>query len=214
MSRLTDMIYQRSKILEQFSKDAPALKYDKLELQLFEPSAGWIDARFFVNDKETDTFDISDVYIPFEDIKIWLEEVVQHRFECTPTGLNIDSEGYNVMMYYEPLFFDQDQFMLNDAPLCGLFYVYNSGRKKITTAAYCKTKQLVELFYKTILTYAETMLKKDPSFADDWILPEADCNIEDEDVAIKETFKRMFVSEDIEKFLSDSNGEKRFMKIR
>ena len=174
-----------------------------------------MDAYIYVNDEEKLCINMSDVYNPFEDIKTWLEEIVKHRFACTGSGVNMDCEGYHIVMYYEPLFYTTDQQMFGGADLTGLFYVYDSYDKKIVCKAYVKMKDLVELFYKTILSYAETMVKQDESFMDDWILPMAGKHKEEEEEkAIQETYNRLFVSELIEKILDNERGDKRFEKIK
>lgn len=214
MNKTNDLLIQRGKLLQEFAENIPTLT-DRMRLLLKENDCGWIDAYIYVNDEEKLCINMSDVYNPFEDIKTWLEEIVKHRFACTGSGVNMDCEGYHIVMYYEPLFYTTDQQMFGGADLTGLFYVYDSYDKKIVCKAYVKMKDLVELFYKTILSYAETMVKQDESFVDDWILPMAGKHKEEEEEkAIQETYNRLFVSELIEKFLDNERGDKRFEKIK
>ena len=208
-------LHERSRILEKYAVNIPD-KTDNISLQLDDPHDGWIDMHMFVNGKEKALINASDVYEPFVDIKEWLESIVSHIFDFTPSAVNIFDESYNYILYYEPLFYQDDELLLRPpSELCGLFYVYDSYEYKIVADAYCKTSEFVRTFYETIVSYAKKN-RENELFVTDWI--EGAYNkewgkMDDDDPRIKDIFIMKVSSKLIERFLSNKNGTTRFVQI-
>lgn len=215
MNKNNNIMLLRGKLMQEFAENIPATT-DRMRFLLEGPEFGWMDMYFYINDGEEQGFNISNVYNPFQDIKEWLEQIVEHRFDFIPCAVNIDCESYNVVMYYETLFYTSDEQLLGNPQMNGLFYIYDSLGKEIMLSAYCNTKELVKLLYTTIRDHAKDMLEhRYEDWMDDWILPEAgDYKDEDEEKVIQETYNRLFVSETIEKYLEDENSERKYKKVK
>lgn len=215
MNKNNNIMLLRGKLMQEFAENIPATT-DRMRFLLEGPEFGWMDMYFYINDGEEQGFNISNVYNPFQDIKEWLEQIVEHRFDCIPCAVNIDCESYNVVMYYEPLFYTSDEQLLGNLQMNGLFYIYDSLGREIMLSAYCNTKELVKLLYTTIRNHAKGLMEyRYEDWMDDWILPETgDYKDEDEEKAIRETYNRLFVSETIEKYLEDEDSERKYKKVK
>ena len=212
-----NLLLARSKLFAKYAEEMPS-KADKLELQLDYPDCGWLKMHFMVNDEEKLLIAVSDVYEPFEDIRDWLEQIVKHIFDFTPTGVRIYDESDDYLLYYEPFFFHSDELLTKHPPqLDGLFYIYDSYEKKIVSEAVVETKKLVCSFYESILNFAKESSKCE-EFVDDWIqgaynreYAEYD---DDDDPRVKEIFINKVSSPVVEEFLNDKNSTKRFIPIK
>ena len=212
-----NLLLARSKLFAQYAEKMPS-KADKLELQLDYPDCGWLKMHFIVNDEEQLLIAASDVYEPFEDIRDWLEQIVKHIFDFTPTGVRIYDESDDYLLYYEPFFFHSDELLTKHPPqLDGLFYIYDSYEKKIVSEAVVETKKLVRSFYESILNFAKESSKRE-GFVDDWIqgaynheYAEYD---DDDDPRVKEIFINKVTSPEVEEFLNDENSTTRFIPIK
>lgn len=215
MNKNNNIMLLRGKMMQEFAENIPATT-DRMRFLLEGPEFGWMDMYFYINDGEEQGFNISNVYNPFQDIKEWLEQIVEHRFDFIPCAVNIDCESYNVVMYYEPLFYTSDEQLLGNPQMNGLFYIYDSLVREIMLSAYCNTKELVKLLYTTIRNHAKGLMEyRYEDWMDDWILPETgDYKDEDEEKAIRETYNRLFVSETIEKYLEDEDSERKYKKVK
>lgn len=215
MNKNNNIMLLRGKLMQEFAENIPATT-DRMRFLLEGPEFGWMDMYFYINDGEEQGFNISNVYNPFQDIKEWLEQIVEHRFDFIPCAVNIDCESYNVVMYYEPLFYTSDEQLLGIPQMNGLFYIYDSLGREIMLSAYCNTKEFVRLMYTTIRDHAKGLMEyRYEDWMEDWILPEAgDYKDEDEEKAIQETYKRLFVSETIEKYLEDEDSERKYKKVK
>ena len=212
-----NLLLERSKLLKKYALDLPN-SFDEVHLNIDYPEYGWMDTNVIVNGEEQDVIIISDADDPFEDIKEWLENIVQHRFDFVPFGVKIETEDYDVLMYYEPVFYPRDTLYTSEPySLCGIFYIYDTIEDKIVAEAFCDTKEFVKNVYTDILNYAERVSKID-SFVDDWIASafnEEYAKYEDEkDPAIKELFIKKIKSTFIEDFLSDDTSNTRFLVIK
>ena len=212
-----NLLLERSKLFAKYAESMPD-KADKLELQLDYPDCGWIDMHFKVNDEEKLMISASDVYEPFEDIREWLEQIVKHIFDFTPTGIRIYDEFDDYLLYYEPFFFHSDELLTNDPPpLDGLLYIYDSCEKKIVLEAICETKELVKSFYETILSFAKKSSKHE-EFVDDWIARaynhewgEFD---DDDDPRVKDIFINKVTSPKVEAFINDKDSTTKYIPIK
>jgi hypothetical protein len=212
-----NLLLARSKLFAKYAEKMPS-KADKLELQLDYPDCGWLKMHFIVNDEEKLLIAASDVYEPFEDIRDWLEQIVRHIFDFTPTGVRIYDESDDYLLYYEPFFFHSDELLTKHPPqLDGLFYIYDSYEKKIVSEAVVETKKLVRAFYESILNFAKESSKRE-EFVDDWIqgaynreYAEYD---DDDDPRVKEIFINKITSPVVEEFLNDENSTTRFIPIK
>jgi len=210
-------LLERSKLYAKYAEKMPSMT-DKLELQLDYPDCGWLKMHFIVNDEEKLLIAASDVYEPFEDIRDWLEQIVRHIFDFTPTEVRIYDESDDYLLYYEPFFFHSDELLTKHPPqLDGLFYIYDSYEKKIVSEAVVETKKLVRAFYESILNFAKESSKRE-EFVDDWIqgaynreYAEYD---DDDDPRVKEIFINKITSPVVEEFLNDENSTTRFIPIK
>lgn len=212
-----NLLLERSKLFAGYAENMPC-KADKLELQLDYPDCGWLNMHFIVNGEEKLKISASAVYEPFEDIRDWLEQIVKQIFDFTPTGVRIYDEYDDYLLYYEPFFFQSDELLVKHPPkLDGLFYIYDSGEKKIVSEAVCETKQLVKSLYESILTFAKESSKRD-EFVDDWIQGAYNSDYakydDDDDPRMKEIFINKVTSPIVEKFLGDKNCDVRFIPIK
>ena len=212
-----NLLLERSKLFAKYAESIPN-KADKLELQLDYPDYGWIDMHFKVNDDEKILISASDVYEPFEDIREWLEEIVKHIFDFTPTGVKIYDEVDDYLLYYEPFFFHSDELLTNNPPLLdGLFYIYDSSEKEIVANAVCETKSIVRSLYESISNFAKESSERE-EFVDDWIWQAYNQDLSDykdvDDPAIRNIFIQKVTSPVIEQFLSDEYSTIRFRPIK
>jgi hypothetical protein len=206
----------RAKLLEQYANAIPSLD-DKVSLQMDFPKYGWIDMHIAINDEEKIVINASNVYEPFGDIREWLENIVNHIFDFIPYGMNICCEAYNVILYYDPILYQDDELLfMGDAQLCGIFYIYDGYSRKIVTNGFCETKELVRAFYSTIVAYANNVRERD-DFIDHWVegaYNEEWGSLGDDDPAIKDIFINKIKSPIIEKFLYDENATTRFIPVK
>lgn len=212
-----NLLLERSKLFAKYAESIPN-KADKLELQLDYPDYGWIDMHFKVNDDEKILISASDVYEPFEDIREWLEEIVKHIFDFTPTGVKIYDEVDDYLLYYEPFFFHSDELLTNNPPLLdGLFYIYDSSEKEIVANAVCETNSIVRSLYESISNFAKESSER-KEFVDDWIWQAYNQDLSDykdvDDPAIRNIFIQKVTSPVIEQFLSDEYSTIRFRPIK
>lgn len=142
-----------SKIAEWENKEL-----DDVLFEFAPPQYGWIDTVVRVNGKKIYDFPISNVWNPFLNMKIWMEEIMSDKLS---SEMVIDCEGGCLVFHYErfrcdngiydPLY--NGSYENEDNCSTGLFYIYsNCGR--IVTLAYCNTKKLVYRLYSALLKYA------------------------------------------------------------
>ena len=203
-----NLLLERSKLFAKYVENMPS-KPDQLELQLDYPDNVWINMHFKVNDEEKLMITASDVYEPFEDIRDWLEQIVKHIFDFTPTGVRIYDESDDYLLYYEPFFFHSDELLTTEPPqLDGLFYIYDSCEKKIVSDAVCETKTLVRSLYESILSFAKESSKRE-EFVDDWIVRAYNHEygqFDEDDPRVKDIFINKVTSPAVEAFLNNKDS--------
>ena len=213
---MNNLLMERSNLFAKYAEKMPRKAY-KLELQLDYPDNGWILMHFIVNGEEKLKIETSYVYEPFENIRDWLEYLVKHIFDFAPSGVRINDESDDYLLYYEPFFFHSDELLTKHPPkLDGLFYIYDSYEKKIVSDAVCETKKLVRSIYESVLNFAKEASKRD-EFVDDWT--EHAYNEEwakyddDDDPRVKEIFINKVTSPVVEKFLGDKNSDVKYIPV-
>lgn len=154
----------RSKLYQEVAswEDKP---FDEIFFEFSDPSFGWIDISIYVNGKKMHTFSISQVFPPFDDIKKWLEDIVDSQKPYT--GLFFDTETQDIVFHYERLqvaesgcrrkFVDQDpdkdEWEKFNTPDYGLFYIYDSSLDELPVVCHCESKKLISALYNGIMFY-------------------------------------------------------------
>lgn len=156
------LLTERSRILAKYGEKLPQLS-DRVEFDFDKPNSGWIELMIQVNDEEANTLGLSSAFEPFQDMKEWLEDIVNNDKRCSKktSVLEIECEGYEAVIYYEPVFEKRD---INT----GIFYVYDTSEDKIWADAYCETSVFVKSVYKAIVDYAIEMAFT-PDFVEEWV---------------------------------------------
>ena len=156
------LLTERSRILAKYGEKLPQLS-DRVKFDFDKPNSGWIELMIQVNDEEANTLGLSSAFEPFQDMKEWLEDIVKNDKKCSKktSVLEIDCEGYEAVIYYEPVFEQKD---INT----GIFYVYDTSEDKIWANAYCETSVFVKSVYKAIVDYAIEMALT-PDFVEEWV---------------------------------------------
>lgn len=156
------LLIERSRILAKYGERLPQLS-DRVEFDFDKPNSGWIELMIQVNDEEANTLGLSSAFEPFQNMKEWLEDIVNNDKRCSKktSVLEIDCEGYEAVIYYEPVFEQKD---INT----GIFYVYDTSEDKIWADAYCETSVFVKSVYKAIVDYAIEMAFT-PDFVEEWV---------------------------------------------
>jgi hypothetical protein len=210
------LLLERSKLFARYAENMPS-KVDMVELHLDDPYCGLIKMHFKVNGVETLLITASNAYEPFVDIREWLEQIVKHIFDFSPTGVRIYDEFDDYLLYYEPFFFQSNELLTNHPPILdGLFYIYDSCEKKIVSEAVVETKRLVRVFYESIHDFAKESIKSD-GLVVDWIQGAYNneyAKYDDDDPRVKEIFLNKVTSPIVEKFLNDKNGTTKFIPVR
>ena len=213
---LKEWLLERARLYGKYADNISA-RLDNISIKLDYPDRGWIDTHIILNGEETELFEISWCNDPFEDIRLWLEYIVQHIFDYTPSGVNIDCESYSVILNYEPLPFLTDELLTPNPPeLCGLFYIYDDCKGKYVTNALCETKAFVTAIYQTILTFAKETREND-SFVKDWIEQAYNSEwgeMEHDDPKVKDILYNKVHSEIVERFINDEYGTRRFVPVK
>lgn len=215
-SMLKEWLLERARLYGKCADNISA-RLDNISIKLDYPDRGWIDTHIILNGEETELFEISWCNDPFEDIRLWLEYIVQHIFDYTPSGVNIDCESYSVILNYEPLPFLTDELLTPNPPeLCGLFYIYDDCKGKYVTNALCETKAFVTTIYQTLLSFAEKTREND-SFVKDWIEQAYNSEwgeMEHDDPKVKDILYNKVHSEIVERFINDEYGARRFVPVK
>lgn len=207
---------ERANLLLKYAEHL-SKKTDVIEFKVAPPEVGWMPIHIIVNGEEQYVVEVSSVYEPFYDIRTWLEDIVKNIFKFTPSAVNINCEGYHCLLYLEPLFFSDDQLLLGNPELNGVFYLYDSYDEKIVAEAFCNVKELVRQFYMVLVDFAKANIDN-ADFVNDWIwdayheecVKYEDCN----DPHIKEMFYNVVKSDIVEKFLADDKSTTRYKKIK
>ena len=212
-----NLLLERSKLFAKYAESMPQ-KADKLDLQLDYPDCGWIDMHFKVNGEEKIMITASYAYEPFEDIRDWLEQIVKHIFDFTPTGVKIYDEFDDYLLYYEPFFFHSDELLTKEPPqLDGLFYIYDSCEKKIVLDAVCETKMCVMSIYESILAFAKESSKCE-DFIDDWIADAYNHELGEfddvDDPRVKDIFVNKVTSPVVEEFINNKDSTTKYIPIK
>lgn len=197
-----ELLLERSKLFAKYAEKMPK-KFDKVDLQLDYPEFGWIDIHFKLNGEEKALITASEVYEPFEDIRIWLEEISSY----TQAFVAIYDEFDYYYLYYEPLI-DVD-LKHNNGPK-GLFYIYNRNEKLIVADGIFETRKFVRSLYDSITTFAKEA-SQNKSFVENWI--EGAYNSEwgeyesDDDPRVREIFINKVISQKIECYLKGKDNK-------
>ena len=139
------------------------------------------------------------------DIRRWLEDIVfnQSHFKYGPSMVNIDCEGYNTFLYYEPIAWGTGLVRGKHHTCYGLFYAFETHNEQITVDAFCDTWDFIKTFYSAIIDYAKEMQNYD-KFIDDWVWDAYNSEMSDYDEdsqELKELFINKMKSEEIEKYI-------------
>lgn len=158
----SNLLKERSRIFAKYGEGLPQIA-DRVSFEFDKPNSGWIELMIQVNYEEANTLSLSSVYEPFQDMKEWLEDIVNNirGFSKKPSMLEIDCESYDAVLYYEPLFEQKDKDT-------GIFYVYDTADNKIWADAYCDTSVFIKSVYEAIINYAIEMALT-PDFVEEWV---------------------------------------------
>ena len=158
----------RSKVYKTFAEQSD-LQISEVYFEFSAPDAGWAYVSVYCDGNKLHTFPISAAFDPFDDIKVWMEDIV-NDFKLS-SDICIDAEGQTIILHYEHLrlaevgggckFVHQDreldEWQSYDAMSCpdlGLFYLYDSGAMDIPVVCCCETKQLLFALYHAMLEFA------------------------------------------------------------
>lgn len=198
-------LLERSKVLMKYAETTPAC-LNRLSMTLEEPECGWIDAYFKVNGKFLNV-ELSSVYEPFVPLKEWMEDIVKQtsRFTYGISMVQIDCEGYQVMLYYEPIPFCD--WRITQGRNCGILYIYDGAEEKVALDAFCETEELLKAVYTAVIQYAKDM-QQCSVFIEDWVWMAYNAemaDMEEDSSEMKEFFYNKVRSEIVEKFLQLDN---------
>ena len=160
----------RSKVYKTFAEQSD-IQTSEVYFELSAPDAGWAEVSVYCDGNKLHTFPISAAIDPFDDIKVWMEDIV-NDFKLS-NDICIDAEGRTIILHYEHLRLaecgaerkfvnqdrDQDEWQEYDAKSCpdlGLFYIYDSDSMEIPVACCCETKQFLFALYHAMLEFART----------------------------------------------------------
>ena len=173
---------ERSRVYKELSeRDNLFEKLDSTFFYFTSPEAGWIDMEMYLNGKKRLTCDCSEVFDPFIEMRMWLEDIVRSiNMENT---MRIDCEGREVYLHYEKLRDAEDGvegrgksavfYDVNTRPEIGLFYVYDSDSDTIPFYAICETKDFVNSVYLALLSLCGNCYNTHHSdFASHWYYSE------------------------------------------
>lgn len=158
----SNLLIERSRIFAKYGERLPQIA-DRVSFEFYKPISGWIELMIQVNYEEANTLGLSSVYEPFQEMKEWLEDIVLNDKKCSKKSsvLEIDCEGYEAVIYYEPVFEHRNKNT-------GIFYVYDTSDNRIWADAYCETPIFVKTIYEAIVNYAKEMaLTSD--FVEEWV---------------------------------------------
>lgn len=158
----SNLLKERSRIFAKYGERLPQIA-DRVSFEFDKPNSGWIELMIQVNYEEANTLSLSSAYEPFQDMKEWLEDIVNNirGFSKKPSMLEIDCESYDAVLYYEPVFEQKDKDT-------GIFYVYDTADNKIWADAYCDTSVFIKSIYEAIINYAIEMALT-PDFVEEWV---------------------------------------------
>ena len=158
----------RSKVYKTFAEQSD-IQTSEVYFEFSAPDAGWADVSVYCDGHKKHTFPISAALDPFDDIKVWMEDIV-NDFKLS-SDICIDAEGQTIILHYEHLRLaecgaerkfvnqdrDQDEWQEYDAMSCpdlGLFYLYDSDSMEIPMVCCCETKQFLFALYHAMLEFA------------------------------------------------------------
>lgn len=158
----------RSKVYKTFAEQSN-IQTSEVYFEFSAPDVGWADVSVYCDGNKKLTFPISAAFDPFEDIKAWLEDIV-NDFKLS-SDVCIDAEGRTIILHYEHLRLaevgserkfvhedrDEDEWQSYDAMSCpdlGLFYIYDSDSMEIPMVCCCETKQFLFALYHAMLEFA------------------------------------------------------------
>lgn len=158
----SNLLKERSRIFAKYGERLPQIA-DRVSFEFDKPNSGWIELMIQVNYEEANTLSLSSAYEPFQDMKEWLEDIVNNirGFSKKPSMLEIDCESYDAVLYFEPVFEQKDKDT-------GIFYVYDTADNKIWADAYCDTSVFIKSIYEAIINYAIEMALT-PDFVEEWV---------------------------------------------
>lgn len=212
-------LLERSRLFSKYGECEPTIT-EVVNVRFTKPYAGWIDMYFSINGEEKGYIRLSSCYEPFQDIKEWLEGIIQEekRYAYGPRMVGIDCEGYGAALYFEPMVIIGNGWNGLDPWRCentGIFYVYDGYDDKILADAFCERCQLVKVVYESIINYAKEM-QDNPVFIEDWVWDAYNNEMEpynEDSPELKDFFLNKVRSEFIEEYIK--NGvEPRYGQIK
>jgi hypothetical protein len=195
----SNLLKERSRIFAKYGERLPQIA-DRVSFEFDKPNSGWIELMIQVNYEEANTLSLSSAYEPFQDMKEWLEDIVNNirGFSKKPSMLEIDCESYDAVLYYEPLFEQKDKDT-------GIFYVYDTADNKIWADAYCDTSVFIKSVYEAIINYAIEMALT-PDFVEEWVWDAYNSEMEpynEDSPELKDFFLTKVRSEIVEEYIDN-----------
>jgi hypothetical protein len=149
---------------------------DEVFFDFSAPDCGWIDVSIYVNGNKVHEFPLTAAFDPFEDIKNWMENIVNDFKLSADLCLNL--EGRTAILHYEHLRLARFSISCyGEQSDIGLFYMYDSADDDIPVVCCCKTKDFLSALYNGLMWYASRS-RNVPLIEDEWYYMHYD---EDED---------------------------------
>lgn len=189
-----DFFTKRADRIAEIYRHIDTIRLSEFDLRITGPDCGWLDIYFSLDGKEVFTFEPSDVYPPFPDLRSWLDDML-HFYDIPSKAFLVDCEGYHTIFSYDFIGHIETETDHEPAVFIQIADDYSENEDKNTVQFIVAIRQFVGCFYEKLKNY---MFENRRIFSRNWDHP----NGGDFDIR---KLMRSFVSKSIERELDMMN---------
>ena len=189
-------------------------KIDELKVTFDDPDCGFVDMHVNVNGEDKAVISISSMNNTFEQLKAWIEEIVEMAGTQMESRLDIETGVHGMSLYFNPVPYmfeeevyneDVDKTFETENEYYAMLCVYDGSKRKVIAQPTCRIHEIVRALYKGLNDFMERMMKcpKAKEFVDEWVRPFAVKETYNDLDDMVKTMYSMFVSVDVEEYLDN-----------
>ena len=91
---------KRADRLAEIYRDIGTIRFSEFDIRISGPEYGWLDIYLCLDGKGIFTFEPSDAYPPFPDLRAWLDDML-HFYNVPSKSFVVDCESYHTIFSYD-----------------------------------------------------------------------------------------------------------------
>lgn len=95
-----DFFMRRADRLAEIYRHIDTIRLNEFDIRISGPEYGWLDIYLKLDGQEVFTFEPSDVYPPFPDLRAWLDDML-HFYDVPSKSFIVDCESYHTLFSYD-----------------------------------------------------------------------------------------------------------------